>query len=60
MQIERMHPPRYWLMRAEEFRTKSDNAEHRETRETLLKVAQQYEELARRAAIIRTVQDLEE
>lgn len=28
MGIERMHAARYWQMRAEEFRTKADNAEH--------------------------------
>lgn len=28
MGIERMHPPRYWRAKAEEFRAKSDNAEH--------------------------------
>ncbi|WP_377829705.1 hypothetical protein ACFKHW_09355 [Bradyrhizobium lupini] len=49
MGAERMHPPRYWRMRAEEFRTKADNCEYRETRDVLRKVAQNYDELARRA-----------
>jgi hypothetical protein len=48
MGTERMHPPRYWRMRAEEFRTKADNCEYPETREVLRKVAQNYDELARR------------
>ena len=60
MGIERMHSPRYWEMRAEEFRTKADNAEHRQTRDALRKVANNYDELARRAERIRTVQDAAE
>jgi predicted phage-related endonuclease len=60
MGIERMHPPKYWKNRAEEFRAKADNAEHHETKATLRKAAESYEELARRAEKIRTVQDLEE
>ncbi|MBB4363470.1 hypothetical protein GGD65_004507 [Bradyrhizobium sp. CIR18] len=60
MGIERMHPPRYWQMRAEEFRTKADNCEYPETRNSLRNVAKTYEELARRAAQIRTVQDAAE
>ncbi|AMA59387.1 MULTISPECIES: hypothetical protein [unclassified Bradyrhizobium] len=59
MGIERMHPPRYWLMRAEEFRTKADACEFAETRDTLLKIAQNYLDLARRAKRIRTVDDLD-
>ncbi|MDA9427119.1 hypothetical protein [Bradyrhizobium sp. CCBAU 53380] len=58
MGIEGMHSPRYWQMRAEEFRTKADNAEHRQTKDTLRKVADNYDELARRAERIRTVQEL--
>ncbi|MGY8684063.1 hypothetical protein Q2941_40835 [Bradyrhizobium sp. UFLA05-153] len=60
MGIERMYPPRYWQMRAEEFHTKADNAEHDETKQSLRKVAQEYEELARRAEKIRSVEDLKE
>jgi hypothetical protein len=60
MGIERMHPPRYWRMRAEEFRTKADNCEHEEAKQTLRKVAQGYDDLARRAQQIRTVLDAAE
>jgi thymidylate kinase len=60
MGAERMHPPRYWRMRAEEFRTKADNCEYAETREVLRKVAENYDELARRAARICTVPTLDE
>ncbi|MGY4629002.1 hypothetical protein [Bradyrhizobium sp. USDA 4486] len=60
MGIERWHPPKYWQMRAEEFRAKADNAEHSQTRETLRKVAKNYDDLAQRAERIRTVQDLAE
>ncbi|WP_245313348.1 hypothetical protein [Bradyrhizobium sp.] len=55
-----MHPPRYWRMRAEEFRTKADNCEYPETRDVLRKVAENYDELARRAARIITVESLDE
>ena len=34
MGIERTHSPKYWRMRAEEFRTKADDAVHAQTRET--------------------------
>lgn len=57
MSTERMYRPRYWQMRAEEFRTKADNYEHSQTREALRKAAKAYDELARRAEQIRTVQD---
>jgi thymidylate kinase len=57
MGIERMHTPKYWEMRAEEFRAKADNAEHRQVKDSLRKVAQNYDELAKRARQIRTVQD---
>ena len=60
MGIERIHSPRYWRKRAEEFRTKADNFDHREARESLFKIAQHYDDLARRAESIRTVQDLAE
>ncbi|GLR91287.1 hypothetical protein GCM10007857_80040 [Bradyrhizobium iriomotense] len=60
MGVERMHPPRYWRDRAEEFRTKADNAEHGQTKETLRRAAKNYDELADRAEQIRTVQDLAE
>lgn len=60
MTIERMHTPKHWRMRAEEFRTKADNCEHVETKETLRKAAKAYDDLARRAEQIRTIQDLAE
>ncbi|UPK30924.1 hypothetical protein [Bradyrhizobium sp. 195] len=60
MGIERMHPPKYWRMRAEEFRAKADNCEFAQTSESLRKVAKTYDELARRAEQIRTVQDAAE
>ena len=47
-------------MRAEEFRTKADNCEHSEAKESLRKVAKTYDELARGAEKIRTVQDAAE
>lgn len=60
MAIERMHPPRYWRMRAEEFRTKADSCEHREAKESLRRVAEAYDQLARLAEQVRTVQDAAE
>jgi hypothetical protein len=57
MGIERLRSPRYWRKRAQQFRTKSENAEHRQLRESLLKVARNYDGLARRAERIRAVQD---
>ncbi|WP_018321952.1 hypothetical protein [Bradyrhizobium sp. WSM2793] len=60
MSIERMHPPKYWRMRAEEFRTKADNCEFPEASESLRKVAARYDDLARRAERIRTVEDASE
>jgi hypothetical protein len=60
MGAERMHPPRYWRMRAEEFRTKADNCEYPETRDVLRQVAKNYDELARRAARICTLESLDE
>jgi hypothetical protein len=56
MGIERMHPPRYWRAKAEEFRAKADNAEHPPVRETLRRVAKTYDDLARSAEQIGTVQ----
>jgi hypothetical protein len=56
--IERMHAPKYWRKRAGEFRTKAENMEFPEVRESLHKIALHYEDLARRSEQIRTVQDL--
>ncbi|WGR73689.1 MULTISPECIES: hypothetical protein [unclassified Bradyrhizobium] len=60
MGYERLHPPKYWRMRAEEFRTKADHCEHSAVREWLRQVARNYEELAQRAENIRTANDLAE
>ncbi|MCP3389600.1 hypothetical protein NLM27_12525 [Bradyrhizobium sp. CCGB12] len=60
MGIERMHTPKYWRMRAEEFRTKADNCELEQTRRALNKVAATYEALAERAGQIRIGQDAAE
>lgn len=49
MAIERLHSPKYWLMRAEEFRTKADNCQLPETKAALRQVAKNYEDLARQA-----------
>ena len=59
-EIERLHTSKYWRKRAEEFRTKADNLEHQEARESMRKIARHYDELARRAEQIRTLQDLSE
>jgi hypothetical protein len=58
MGIERSHTPDYFRKRAEEFRTKADTYEHGQTKEVLCAVAEHYDELARHAEKIRTVQDL--
>ncbi|MBR0831427.1 hypothetical protein JQ596_38575 [Bradyrhizobium manausense] len=60
MGIERIHTPKYWRTRAEEFRVKADNYAHGETRDTLRNVAKTYDDLAERAEQIRTVQDATE
>ncbi|OSJ20028.1 hypothetical protein BST63_00275 [Bradyrhizobium canariense] len=60
MGVERMHSPKYWRMRAEEFRTKADNCEFPQTRETLRQVAENYEQLARSAEQVVTLAELDE
>lgn len=60
MAIEGMHSAKYWRMRAEEFHTKADCCEFPQTRNTLRQVANNYEELARRAERIVTVTELDE
>lgn len=57
MTVERMHPPQYWRMRAEEFRAKADNCQHSETRKSLPRAADSYDQLARSAEQFRTVRD---
>jgi hypothetical protein len=47
--IERMHSPKCWRPRAEEFRAKADNCEHPEARDALRSVAKNYDDLARSA-----------
>jgi hypothetical protein len=49
MGVERMHSPKYWLMRAEEFHTKADNCQYPQTKDALRQVAKNYEDLARQA-----------
>jgi len=49
MGVERIHSPKYWLMRAEEFRTKADNCQLPETAAALRQVAKNYEDIARQA-----------
>ncbi|MCK1583264.1 MULTISPECIES: hypothetical protein [unclassified Bradyrhizobium] len=53
MGIERMHSPKYWRKRADEFRAKADNCEYPEARDALRTVAKNYEDLARSAEEIR-------
>ena len=60
MGIERNYSPKYLRDRAEEFRAKAANCEHQQTKKTLSKVAASYDDLARRAERIRTVQDVAE
>ena len=59
MSIERNHSPAYFRKRAEEFRTKAENAEHNQTKSALQRLANDYDALARRAEQHRTVRDLE-
>lgn len=59
MGVERMHPPKYWQMRAEAFRAKADNCTIPGVRETLRTVAANYDELARRAQRICTLEALD-
>ncbi|UPJ74397.1 hypothetical protein [Bradyrhizobium sp. 187] len=60
MGIERMHSPKYWLARAEEFHTKADNCEHMQARATLRQVAKNYEAIARRAQQILTATEMDQ
>ena len=60
MGIQRTFTPRYFRDRAEEFRAKAVNCEHPETRDSLCRVAKSYDEPARQAAIVRTVQGVAE
>ncbi|QOZ71115.1 hypothetical protein [Bradyrhizobium arachidis] len=57
MGIERNYSPKYFRERAEEFRAKAANCEHNQTKETLRRVAESYDDLARRAERVRTVKD---
>jgi len=56
MGIERSYTPKYFRNRAEEFRAKADNCEHEQAKQALQSVAKTYDELARRAERIHTVQ----
>ncbi|WP_439393335.1 hypothetical protein ACRQ5Q_29065 [Bradyrhizobium sp. PMVTL-01] len=60
MGIERIYTTRYFRDRAEEFRAKAGNCEHDETKKTLRRVAASYDELARRAEMVRTAQEAAE
>jgi hypothetical protein len=59
MGVETMHSPKYWRMRAEEFRTEADNCQFPETREALPQVANNYDQLARSAEQIATATELD-
>jgi hypothetical protein len=59
MGIEHSFSPRYFRRRAEAYRTRADNADDGETRASLLRMAQRYDELARRAEKVRTLEDLQ-
>jgi len=48
---ERIDPPNYWQMLAWEYHAKADACEHPETRATLRKAAESYEQLASRAEL---------
>ncbi|MCK1331368.1 hypothetical protein IVB57_23905 [Bradyrhizobium sp. CW9] len=60
MGVERMHSPKYWRMRGEEFRTKADNCEFPQTKATLREVANNYDQLAQRAEQVVTLAELDE
>jgi hypothetical protein len=45
--VKRMRSPKYWRMRAEEFRTKADNCQLPQIKATLREVANDYDQLAR-------------
>jgi hypothetical protein len=46
---KRLNDPDYWLSRAEEARAIAGQMKHSDTRASMLRVAQQYEELAQKA-----------
>jgi len=54
MGIEHTRPAKYWRKRAEWCKSKAGDCEDVRTRETLRKVAQNYDRLARRAELPRT------
>jgi hypothetical protein len=59
MGLERSFTPEYLRKRAEEFRAKADACEHGDSRNALLKAAKTYDDLARSAERIRTVEKQE-
>ena len=59
MGLERSFTPEHFRKRAEEFRTKADECKHSKSRESLLRAARAYDELAREAEKIRTLKDQE-
>jgi len=60
MRLERYRNAKYWRKRAEQFRSKADNAENPRTKETLRNAGKRYDELAKLAEQLRTVQDAAE
>jgi hypothetical protein len=54
-----MRSPKYWRMRAEEFRTKADNCQLPQIKATLGEVANNYDQLARCAEQVVTLADLD-
>jgi len=58
MGVKRMRSPKYWRMRAEEFRTKADNCQLPQIKATLGEVANNYDQLARCAEQVVTLADL--
>jgi hypothetical protein len=57
MEIVDNRSPRYFRKKAEEYRTQADNIEQREARSSMLRLADLYEELARRVQKLRPVQE---
>jgi hypothetical protein len=60
MGIEKQRSSAYFRKRAEEFRTKAGCCEHQGPKVALRKIAEHYDELARRAEQVRTVAELDE
>jgi hypothetical protein len=50
LSVSKVSDPQHWRRRAEEARTLADELTHPEAKHKMLKIAEDYEELARRAA----------